>query len=502
MRTNFFLNPLTIIYFLTTAFFSSAFANSNKCDELIADLLNSNSTKATTTFFDPTLEVKTVRFTEDLLFRKPILKKTPEFHEAMRRLLLFFSNTVNENSSNKLSFEKGEMYFGTILPNGTSVEFKYEVDRRAENSRFILTKIEFRKKNMTEVEITEEPLDEQLNHLSVDGLVLAKKAGAPDSELNLVKKKHLSKILNNTEKEFDPNELKSDGDALTINDINQITEKTNNSGITQQLSGIEISLPFVIEGEILNEFVSMAEVLQDLDRPTVRKYASKGELGKLKLKGYTNYLLGNAEKVFLKQALKQIAFKGPMVAIVFLLIKLNDIERDLADLDDPDIDSVLVSQEMSEFLNAFFDKIDESENWHDTKLYNQLKKDIKVNLNPNLALINKSTEQVVNFYLKKEKHKNNINYFRADRDFSKVQKISSTEFLEKADPKSELEHILLHFPEQELVILISRSFSKTQPNIMTFQSHVVIKASKAPLLYEGLLELTEPPLNHLMKQNN
>jgi hypothetical protein len=340
-----------------SAYFTQAIAISNKCEDLIDDNVLANF-RTLDNFFQANLEIKAIRFVEDPIFRNKLTKKTPEFREAMRRLLLFFSNTVNENSSNKLSVEKGEMYFGWRLPNGTSVEFKYEIDRRTDQSRFILTKIEFRKKNMGEIEITDEALDEQLKHFNIDGLLLAKKYGESDSEYTLIKKKQLSKIVNNTENKVNPDDLKTDTAALTINDINQITANTKNSKIADFLPRTEIPLPFVIEGEILTEFVELAEILQDLDRPTVRKYAENGQLGRLRLKGYNSYLLGNAEKVFFKQAMKQIAFKGPMIAIIFLLIKLNDIQQDLADLDDPDLDSVLVSQEMSEFLNTFFDTID------------------------------------------------------------------------------------------------------------------------------------------------
>jgi hypothetical protein len=52
----------------------------------------------------------------------------------------------------------------------------------------------------------------------------------------------------------------------------------------------------------------------------------------------------------------------------------------------------------------------------------------------------------------------------------------------------------MHFPEQGLIILISRTYSQANLSVMTFQSHVVIRSTKAPLLYQGLLELTaEPP---------
>lgn len=480
---------LAILFSLTLPRFS--LANGNRCSDFVDEQFLTQLNNIQTTIFRSDIDIKAIRFIEDPLFQKDLKKGTPEYRLAMSKLLLFFSNTVNENSSNKLSIEKGEMFFGYLLPNGTSVEFKYEVDRRYDHSRFVLTKIEFRKRNMGEVEITDDPLNEKLNGLRVDGLLLAKPKGTTDSELSLITKKKINKFLTPTEKQIDPNELGSDGDALTLNDIDQITESTPNQGISAKLNSFEVPLPFVIQGEILNQFVTLAEVLQDLDRPTVRKYAQSGELGKLRIKGYQSYLWDNAEKIFFKQAMKQIAFKGPVIAAIYFFIQLNDIKKELADMDEPDIDSVMVSQEASEFLNNFFDKIDESENWHHTKMYSQLKKEIKINLNSNMSSINKSTDRVVNFYLQKESRKSDVVYYRATTDFSKVENITTTEILEKSEANSLMDHIIIQFPQQELLILITRSYSKMNPSRMTFQSHVVIRASKAPLLYDGLIELAE-----------
>jgi hypothetical protein len=467
-------------------------ASTSRCEELIDENFLFKIIQPIATVFKPEFEIKTVRFLEDSLFQKELEKGTKEYGQAMQRLLLLFSNTINENSSNKLSIEKGEMHFGYVLPNGTSVEFKYEVDRRYDKSHFILTKIEFRKRNMGEVEISDDPLNEKLTGLKVNGLILAKTVGDSDSDLNLITKKKANTFLAINEKDINPDELESDGEALTLNDLNQLTLNSQFTNLSSQLPSIDIYIPFVIKGEILDHFVSFAEVLQDLDRSTVRKYAQTGQLGRLKAKGYQSYLLGNAEKVFFKQAMKQIAFKGPIFAALYFFYQLHDIKKDLAELGEPDIDSVMVSQESSEFLNHFFDKLDQSENWHNTKIYSQLKKEIKINLNTTMNTISKSTDRVVNYHLKKEKYKADITYYHSDTDFTKIKKISTTELLEKDDQNTQMDHIVIHFPEQETLILITRSYGKNNPSRMIFQSHVVVRASKAPLLYEGLIELMTP----------
>jgi hypothetical protein len=441
------------------------------------------------------IDIEAVHFSEDPIFKTPINRKSKSFNGALKKLLTLYVNTVNENANEKLSLEKGEIYLGHKMPNGASFEFRYVIDQRQEIPRFILDKIKYYKTNMQESEITENPIDEDLQNLNTTGVILAKKKSEKASHYSPVEKSDLKNLLTLNPTEIERAPLDSNGDYLSDVDLNNVFHSLNIPQETK-LAGkswkqIDIKIPFIISGELLDVFIEKSELYHELDRQTVRDSLIGGSLNQLNVLGYKSFLANKMKKVFIKQTVKALIWQVPFFAFIYMINELHSIKKDISNLDDAE--PVLVSQEISDMLTEIFDRADVKMDWHNAKLYKQMKDEIKVNLSQNISSLVESSEHLVNWYILKEPDKSKISYLRADEDLTHFTKSSPVEFINKQNSSAAMEHLIFHFPFQNALVLITRSYSNLDPKQMTFESHVVISAKKTPLLYNGLLNIIFKP---------
>jgi hypothetical protein len=467
---------------------STALASAERC-EFILDNLNKPGS------LNPLLDYQAVHFKPDPRFNFDINKKSKIFNDALKRLLVMAADTVNESANEKLSVEKGEIYLGQKLPNGSSFEFRYVIDQRGDLRRFILDKITFYKKNMQEIKITDNPISEDMQSLNTNSIVLSKKKTEKDSKFTVVEKDTITELVEHYSEETDRPFLTSPGSYISDLDLQTVLKSksgsNNGNPIGNTWPKTEINIPLVISGEILDVFIYKSELYQDLDRLTIRSSLQSGSLNKLNMLGYKSYVATKIKKIAVKQSIKGLIWQIPLFAFIYMLNQLHDIEKDLSNLIDPE--PVLVSQEISDTLNQIFDRNDILQDWHNAKLYKQMKEEIKVSLSQNISSLVESTEKLVNWYILKEPDKSNIGFLRSNADMTQVTHTNADAMVEKQDPNSHLEHLFFYFPKQKALIIVTRTYSWIDPKQMTFESHVVVTAKKAPVLFNGLLNVLIPP---------
>lgn len=486
--------PQHFLFIVMLSTFQEAMAIDNKCESLILDF-KSTSTKL---FWNDKVDLQTVQFVQDPTFRTSYHTRSKEFRTALTKLLLMSRSTVNENANLKLSLEKGRIFLGHKLPNGSSFEFRYTIDQRQEQPRFILDEINFYKINLQKVEITDNPIDEDFENLTVSGLVLSKQKSESESRYTVIEKEHVATLLNPEFKSEENPSLESPGDLVTDKDINQLVTYFStgpNPAIPSQqnlfkIRNTQIQIPFVLTGELLDIFIAKSDLFQDLDRQVIRQNLQDGSFSKLNFLGYRAFINQKIKKVFIKQSVKGLTWTIPLFAFIYMMNQMHDIEKDIANLDETD--PVVVSEEIASILTEIFDRLDQSEDWHNTKIYKQMNNEFKVALSQNISSLVESTERLVNWYIAKEPAKDKILYFRANADFDKVKASRPSELAEKLTPDSGLEHVVFHFPSQKAIVLVTKSFSRINIHKMNFESHVVITEKKAPLLYAGLLAILSP----------
>lgn len=497
IRMNIFTNKFQLKFkILLGAFaFCQLISQRGFCESVQCQFVLDNITSTPASPLNPLLDLEAVHFSEDQIFKTPINKKSKSFNEALKRLLTLYVNTVNENANEKLSLEKGEIYLGHKMPNGASFEFRYIIDQRNETPRFILDKVKYYKTNMQEAEITENPIDEDLQNLNTTGVILAKKKSQKDSHFSPVEKSDLKNLFNLNLTNLESAPLVSDGDYLSDVDLKHVYHSLNipreSKPADKPWKQIDIKIPFVISGELLDVFIEKSELYHELDRQTVRASLNGGSLNQLNILGYKSFLANKMKKVFIKQTVKALIWQVPFFAFIYMINELHSIKKDISNLDETE--PVLVSQEISDMLTEIFDRADVKMDWHNAKLYKQMKDEIKVNLSQNISSLVESSEHLVNWYIFKEPDKSKISYLRADEDLTHFTKSSPVEFINKQNTSAAMEHLIFHFPFQNALVLITRSYSNLDPKLMTFESHVVISAKKTPLLYNGLLNIIYKP---------
>jgi hypothetical protein len=200
------------IFFILQALSLSVSAKAAKCESVL---------DGTPIVFElnSLVDLRAIHFSEDPIFSEPISSKSKYYKEALAKLLQFYANTVNENANEKISLEKGEMHLGYKLNNGSSFEFHYVVDKRFERPRFVLDKITYYKKNMQEQEILDAPLDEDLEHLTINSIVLSKMKDVSEAHYSALKKSDISEILSEKSSEVDESILTSEGKFLSDSDL-------------------------------------------------------------------------------------------------------------------------------------------------------------------------------------------------------------------------------------------------------------------------------------------
>jgi hypothetical protein len=439
---------------------------------------------------NPQFSLQAIHFVEDPMFKQPVSKKSKHFKQALSKLLGLYANKVSESAGEKVTLKKGYLFLGYKLSNGSSFEFRYVVDQRFDEPRFVLYKIKFYKKNLQEYEISSYPLNDQLEDLAINSVVLAKGNSESEASFSLLKKHDIQRVFTDNSSKVKLEDLESTGSYLSQNDLIK-TLGQNSSGSTELdwislIPPTEIQIPLIISGDVLDVFMKKSALYQDLDRRAIRTRLEDRSLIRLNMLGYKSYLSTKAKKVIIAQSERGLLWQVPFFALIYIFNPLQKEDKGLHSI--TEIESVSVSQDVSNLLIDIFNRIDSSLVWQHSTLYKKLNENIKLNLSPSVSGLIESSERLVNSYLYKEKDKSQITFFRVNENFTLFSKVKSGEFINKENLEATTEHLLFHFPEQESIVLITRSYSRIDPRQMTFESHVMVTAKENPELYLGLIK--------------
>ena len=137
----------------------------------------------------PAVAKTQISLTESSLIHGSMHKNDPQFDLAFKQLIKMFAQTTFLNISEKLSFEKGELYLAHKINEDISLELEYAGDKRGEETLFRLVSYKIVRANLKSINVEKNPLTDDgqfLNQKQIElNLPLKEGQSAKDTELHL-----------------------------------------------------------------------------------------------------------------------------------------------------------------------------------------------------------------------------------------------------------------------------------------------------------------------------
>ena len=203
-----------------------------------------------------------ISISESSLIHASMHKDNPQFKAAFKQLIQMFAQTTFLNISEKLSFEKGELYLAHKINEDTSLELEYAGDKRGEETLFRLVSYKIVRANLKSSHIEKNPLTD-------DG-----------------------KFLN--QKQIEYSLTLKDGEAVKVAD-----------------TALHLEIPVAISNDLLKLMEKWSDKFNMINRQDIRSMIEKDQLLQLYLKA--QYLSGIE---FSKNIIKKQSYKYVLIGLV------------------------------------------------------------------------------------------------------------------------------------------------------------------------------------------